>query len=65
MRKRISVIVEDTLLDEAARVLGTNNASETIRESLAQTVRQAHLNRLAVWELPADFPARLAEMRAA
>jgi Arc/MetJ family transcription regulator len=64
MAKRTSLIVEPALLDEAARILGTEGPTATVRESLKRTVRQDHLERLAEWELPEDFPRQLAEMRA-
>ncbi len=63
MTKRTSLILEPVLLDEAARILGTEGPTATVRESLKRTVRQEHLERLADWELPEDFPHRLAEMR--
>lgn len=62
--KRTSLIVEPSLLEEAARVLGTAGPTATVRESLRRTVRQDHLERLAEWELPEDFPTQLGQMRA-
>jgi len=63
MNKRTSLILETTLVEEAERILGTRGPTATVRESLRQTVRQEHLQRLAEWELPNDYPARLEEMR--
>ncbi len=62
--KRTSLILEPSLVDQAARILGTEGPTATVREALQRAVRQDHLERLAEWELPEDFPARLAELRA-
>lgn len=61
--KRTSLILEPSLVDQAARILGTEGPTATVREALRRTVRQDHLERLADWELPEDFPARLDELR--
>jgi Arc/MetJ family transcription regulator len=63
MGKRTSLIVEPALLAEAAEVLGTNGPTATVREALRQAVRQEHLERLAGWELPEDFPAQVEKLR--
>jgi hypothetical protein len=63
MGKRTSLIVEPALLEEAAHVLGTEGPTATVRESLARTVRQGQLDRLAAWEFPEDALERLWEMR--
>ncbi len=64
MNKRTSLILDTALLEAAAGVLGTSGPTATVREALASAVRQSHLERLAQWELPEDFPQRLEEMRA-
>ena len=63
MNKRTSLILDTTLLDAAEGILGTRGPTATVREALSRTVRQAHLERLAEWELPEDFPQRLEEIR--
>lgn len=63
MGKRTSLIVDQELLREAERAIGTKGLTATVRESLQRVVRQAHLDRLAQLELPEDFPERLEKMR--
>jgi Arc/MetJ family transcription regulator len=63
MGKRTSLIVDQVLLREAERSIGTKGPTATVRESLQRVVRQAHLERLALLELPEDFPERLEKMR--
>jgi len=63
MGKRTSLIVDQVLLREAERSVGTKGPTATVRESLQRVVRQAHLDRLARLELPEDFPERLEKMR--
>jgi hypothetical protein len=63
MGKRTSLILEPSLLEEAARVLGTKGPTATVRKSLEETVRQERLNRLAQWEFPEDALERLEQMR--
>jgi len=63
MGKRTSLIVDPDLLQEAERAAGTKGLTATVRESLQRVVRQAHLDRLARWELPDDFPEQLEKMR--
>ncbi len=63
MGKRTSLIVDPGLLREAEQAAGTKGMTATVRESLQRVVRQAHLDRLAQFELPEDFPERLKEMR--
>lgn len=61
--KRTSLILDSPLLHEAERALGTTGPTATVRESLQRVVRQEHLDRLARWELPEDFPEQLERMR--
>lgn len=63
MGKRTSLILEGPLLEAAERILGTKGPTATVRASLEATVRQEHLQRLAQWELPEDFPAQLEKIR--
>ena len=63
MGKRTSLILEPSLLEEASKILGTKGPTATVRKSLEGVVRQAHLERLAQWELPEDFPEQLERMR--
>jgi hypothetical protein len=63
MGKRTSLIVDPELLREAERAAGTKGLTATVRESLQRVVRQGHLDRLARWELPDDFPEQLEKMR--
>lgn len=61
--KRTSFLVETELLDEAAGVLGTKGPTETIRQSLEETVAHARRKALAEWELPERFPEQVEELR--
>jgi len=63
MLKRTSFLVETELLEEAADVLGTKGPTETIRESLEETVRRARRRALAEWELPVAFPDEVERLR--
>ena len=63
MNKRTSLILDTALLAAAQDVLGTRGPTATVREALSRAVRQNHLERLAQWELPEDFPERLEEIR--
>lgn len=63
MGRRTSLIVDPDLLKEAERVAGTRGVTATVRESLQRVVRQEHLDRLAQWKLPEDFPEQLERMR--
>jgi hypothetical protein len=63
MGKRTSLILDPSLMEAAAKVLGTRGPTATVRKSLEGVVRQAHLDRLAEWELPEDFPEQLKRMR--
>lgn len=50
--KRTSVLLDPDLMQQAATVLGTVRATDTIRAALERTVREAHLRNLVEWELP-------------
>jgi len=45
---RTTVSVDEVLLEQASRVLGTAGVSETVNAALAATVRQAELDRFDV-----------------
>lgn len=55
--ERARLRLESNLVAKAAAVLGTTTPTETVRASLEQSVRRAHLRRLAEWKLP-DPPWR-------
>lgn len=51
------------LVAEAAGVLGTEGATETVHAAMAEVVRSARRRRLTAWELPDLTPETLEEMR--
>ena len=63
MVKRTSMLIDPDLVFDAARELGTEGTTATVRAALEQTVRQAKLKRLSEWEFPDDAVEQLAEMR--
>ena len=63
MIRRTSMLLDTELIADAARSLGTSGTSATVREALRRSVRQAKLQALAAWELPAEAPDLLAEQR--
>lgn len=63
MGKRTSLIVDPTLMEEAAAMLGTKGPTATVRAALERAVRQERLDRLAQLELPEDFMDQLERMR--
>lgn len=62
--KRTTLLLDADLMAEAASVLGTTKATETVRVSLEQAVRRAHLRRLTEWVLPDSAVEVLEEQRA-
>lgn len=50
---------------EAADVLGTQRATDTVRAALQQAVRRARLESLITWEFPDDADEVLRAQRAA
>ncbi len=60
--KHTSLYVEETLLDEAARALGTKGPSSTVRAALEDVVRRRRLESLASWDVGLT-PKALAELR--
>ena len=63
MVKRTSMLIDPDLVADAARELGTEGTTATVRAALERTVRQAKLQRLAEWEFPDEAVGQLAEMR--
>lgn len=60
--RRTSLNLDSVAVSEAAAVLGTRNATETIHAALAAVVRQQMLSELAAWQ-PNITLERLAELR--
>jgi len=63
MGKRTSLILDPSLMEEAAKVLGTRGPTATVRKSLEEVVRREKLKRVSEWEFPDDFMERLERMR--
>jgi hypothetical protein len=63
MGKRTSLILDTSLMEEAAKVLGTRGPTATVRKSLEEIVRREKLKRVSEWEFPDDALERLWEMR--
>ena len=57
------MLLDTDLLERAARELGTERASDTVREALGRVARREHLRNLLDWELPDDADQALAEQR--
>jgi Arc/MetJ family transcription regulator len=55
--------LDKELVAEAADVLGTEGATETVHAAMTEVVRSARRRRLAARELPDLTPAALGEMR--
>lgn len=51
------------LVADAADVLGTHGATETVHAAMAEVVRAARLRRLAARDLPDLTPNALTELR--
>lgn len=43
---RRTVVIEDTLLDNARRLLGTQGIRDTVEEALREVIRRYHLEQL-------------------
>lgn len=61
--KRTTVLLDTELLADAAAILGTERATDTVRASLEKTVRLHHLRNLAAWDLPESADEELAVQR--
>lgn len=62
--KRTTLLLDTDLMAKAAAVLGTTRPTETVRASLEQAVRRAHIRRLTEWVLPDSAVEVLEEQRA-
>jgi Arc/MetJ family transcription regulator len=51
MAKHTSLYLDEALLDEAGRVLGTSGPTGTVRAALEDVVRRARLKHLAEWDV--------------
>jgi len=49
--KHTSLYLDEALLDEAAAVLGTQGATQTVRNALEDVVRRNRLMSLASWDV--------------
>jgi len=61
--KHTSLYIDEELLTEASRVLGTTGPTPTVRAALEEVVRRQRLESLASWDL-ALTPEELDELRA-
>ena len=55
--------LDDELLSEAGRLLGTRGPTATVRAALEEVVRRRRLESLASWDLGDLTPERLEELR--
>jgi Arc/MetJ family transcription regulator len=62
--KHTSLYLDEDLLAEAGRMLGTDGPTATVRAALAEVVRGAKLRSLATWDLGGLTPEHLDELRA-
>jgi Arc/MetJ family transcription regulator len=60
--RHTSVRIDEELLAEAARILGTQGATSTVRTALENVVRTGRLESLASWDIGLS-PDDLAEGR--
>ena len=61
--KHTSLYLDEDLLAEASRILGTDGPTSTVRTALEAVVRARRLESLASWEIGLT-PDDLAELRA-
>jgi Arc/MetJ family transcription regulator len=61
--KRTNINLDEALVAEAAEVLGTAQATETVHAALCDVVDRAARQRLADRDFPALTPEALEEMR--
>jgi Arc/MetJ family transcription regulator len=62
--KHTSLYLDEELLAEAEKTLGTEGPTATVRAALDEVVRRAKLRRLAEWDLTNLTPELLDEFRA-
>jgi Arc/MetJ family transcription regulator len=60
--KHTSLYLDEELLDEASRVLGTDGPTTTVRAALEAVIRARRLESLAAWEIGLT-PEDLAQLR--
>lgn len=63
MRARTNMNLDRQLVAEAAEVLGTRGATETVHAAMAEVVRAARRRRLASQEFADLTPDALSELR--
>lgn len=63
VRARTNMNLDRELVADAADVLGTHGATETVHAAMAEVVRAARLRRLAARDLPDLTPNALTELR--
>ena len=61
--KHTSLYLDESLLAEAEKTLGTEGPTATVRAALSAVVRRAKLRSLAAWDLEDLTPERLGELR--
>jgi len=61
--KHTSLYLDEALLAEASRILGTDGPTSTVRTALQEVIRARRLQSLASWDVGLT-PADLAELRA-
>lgn len=60
MAKHTSLYLDEDLLQEAEKILGTSGPTGTVKAALENVVRRARLKNLTTWEVeltPADLDA--------
>jgi len=62
--KRTTMLLDTELVERAAEALGTTRPTDTVRASLKQSVRRAHVANLVRWELAEDAAEDLEQQRA-
>lgn len=61
--KRTTMLLDTELVERAAQALGTTRPTDTVRASLKQSVRRAHVANLVSWTLPDDAADELERQR--
>jgi Arc/MetJ family transcription regulator len=63
VKKRTNMNLDSALVSQAAEVLGTRGATETVHAAMAEVVRRARRKRLAARDLDDLTPETLDQMR--
>jgi len=63
VRKRTNMNLDPALMSQAASVLGTKGATQTVHAAMEEVVRRAHRKRLAARDFADLTPDALAELR--